>query len=129
MRISDWSSDVCSSDLDPPIGAGARDPLQIDALGFGDARGKRADLDPVGQARARQHRLRPGSWSWSGGPCHHCGGGGARRDRLRLGLWPDERSEEHTSQLQSLMRNPYAVFWLIKKTTPPTTYHKTHTTS
>src|SRR3546814_4079497 len=66
MRISDWSSDVCSSDLggkakvgpdDPPIGAGARDPLQIDALGFGDARGKRADLDPVGQARARQARL------------------------------------------------------------------------
>src|SRR3546814_5220453 len=25
------------------------------------------------------------------------------------------RSEEHTSELQSLMRNPYAVFWLKKK--------------
>src|SRR3546814_5536876 len=68
---------------DPPIGAGARDPLQIDALGFGDARGKRADLDPVGQARARQHR-----------------------------------SEEHTSELQSLMRISYAVFCLKKKKTP-----------
>src|SRR3546814_1568401 len=117
MRISDWSS-TCAL----PICA--RDPLQIDALGFGDARGKRADLDPVGQARARQHRLRPGSWSWSGGPCHHCGGGGARRDRLRLGLWPDEwlwfgrggpRSEEHTSELQALMRSSYTVFCLKKK--------------
>src|SRR3546814_8050907 len=28
---------------------------------------------------------------------------------------PDERSEEHTSELQSLMRNSYAVFCLQKK--------------
>src|SRR3546814_7101155 len=34
----------------------------------------------------------------------------------RLGLWPAaQRSEEHTSELQSLMRNSYAVFCLKKK--------------
>src|SRR3546814_3163581 len=38
----------------------------------------------------------------------------ARRDAGRLGA--DERSEEHTSELQSLMRNSYAVFCLKKKT-------------
>src|SRR3546814_7263243 len=30
-------------------------------------------------------------------------------------VWTDERSEEHTSELQSLMRNSYAVFCLKKK--------------
>src|SRR3546814_1833832 len=35
---------------------------------------------------------------------------------------PPGRSEEHTSELQSLMRSPYAVFCLKKKTTPHTTY-------
>src|SRR3546814_10344102 len=33
----------------------------------------------------------------------------------------EERSEEHTSELQSLMRNSYAVFCLKKKKTPPNT--------
>src|SRR3546814_9810213 len=35
------------------------------------------------------------------------------------------RSEEHTSELQSLMRNSYAVFCLKKKTTKHTTYTST----
>src|SRR3546814_1977885 len=42
------------------------------------------------------------------------------RERLReLGgpSGPEPRSEEHTSELQSLMRNSYAVFWWQKKTT------------
>src|SRR3546814_2693362 len=34
----------------------------------------------------------------------------------------DERSEEHTSELQSLMRNSYAVFCLKKKKTPQAQY-------
>src|SRR3546814_1367986 len=34
----------------------------------------------------------------------------------KLGLRPGERSEEHTSELQSLMRISYAVFCLKKKT-------------
>src|SRR3546814_4174063 len=39
-----------------------------------------------------------------------------RADRPRLGDIEDARSEEHTSELQSLMRNSYAVFCLKKKT-------------
>src|SRR3546814_5827666 len=53
--------------------------------------------------------------------------GEARRHCLRLDdgtllnrYWDDRRSEEHTSELQSLMRISYAVFCLKKKTT--TTY-------
>src|SRR3546814_6191264 len=44
---------------------------------------------------------------------HHLDGGGGR-SRAR-DLWRD-RSEEHTSELRSLMRNSYAVFCLKKKT-------------
>src|SRR3546814_8752483 len=43
------------------------------------------------------------------------------RDRIACNrgreLWPSVRSEEHTSELQSLMRNSYAVFCLKKKNT------------
>src|SRR3546814_1397809 len=38
------------------------------------------------------------------------------RGDLPLGVWPEDRSEEHTSELQSLMRISYAVFCLKKKT-------------
>src|SRR3546814_10237174 len=45
-----------------------------------------------------------------------------RREQLRLVKWPGdavpERSEEHTSELQSLMRISYAVFCLKKKNKP-----------
>src|SRR3546814_4826804 len=40
-------------------------------------------------------------------------------DRART-LYRDDRSEEHTSELQSLMRISYAVLWLQKKTTTRT---------
>src|SRR3546814_7032308 len=43
--------------------------------------------------------------------------GGAARNDIQLSLSHDgDRSEEHTSELQSLMRNSYAVFCLIKNT-------------
>src|SRR3546814_5238701 len=41
----------------------------------------------------------------------HC-----RPMRLGFGQAPEQRSEEHTSELQSLMRTSYAVFCLTKKT-------------
>src|SRR3546814_10389929 len=46
-----------------------------------------------------------------------------------LYLTEAERSEEHTSELQSLMRNSYAVFCLKKKTTNQTYNEKTKTTT
>src|SRR3546814_5150637 len=40
--------------------------------------------------------------------------------KLHHRCWKPVRSEEHTSELQSLMRISYAVFCLQKQTTPPT---------
>src|SRR3546814_9283806 len=100
MRISDWSSDVCSSDLD---GAGINDR-------FGDFR---AFVDKLGQFQVfvdlvedRLSDLEP-----------------EKRDLQARNLadirW---RSEEHTSELQSLMRISYAVFCLKKKILRKLTY-------
>src|SRR3546814_8552367 len=46
-------------------------------------------------------------------------------DDFGAGVWAGLRSEEHTSELQSLMRNSYAVFCLIKKQSVPSAplYH------
>src|SRR3546814_4498646 len=88
MRISDWSSDVCSSDLALPF--------PFAALVRWGAAGKRAGL----------FGLTSFGSSVPGAEC--CPG----RDRPRAMA----RSEEHTSELQSLMRISYAVFCLKKKT-------------
>src|SRR3546814_8160197 len=102
MRISDWSSDVCSSDLRTGrvlpgrmVRKGIAGAVEADILGQGD-----------GQLRHR-HRLRAA--------------GGAEDDGDRtapIALTRDtpveqaelDRSEEHTSEHQSLMRISYAVF-------------------
>src|SRR3546814_2293078 len=113
MRISDWSSDVCASDLvragDLPglpgdgvavrvAAASVRDPVHHPA-GAG-RRGAGAAADPVAGVGGGVHR-----------PDIDGRAGGEERDH------PDRRSEEHTSELQSLMRISYAVFCLKKKTT------------
>src|SRR3546814_2367504 len=93
MRISDWSSGVCSSDLlrarrfRPQGRARAHDPPASD--------GRKAPEERAGKRGAAHHLQR----------CRHeRRHGGAR-----------QRSEEHTSELQSLMRISYAVFCLKKK--------------
>src|SRR3546814_2938199 len=134
MRISDWSSDVCSSDLQlmqrlPPrgwlagrafnirvgdkldpqrfreqlIAAGYQSVSEVQAQGEFAVRGALLDLFPMGAT-----------------------------DAYRIDLFDDEietirtfdpetqRSEEHTSELQSLMRISYAVFCLKKKRKEPT---------
>src|SRR3546814_1741665 len=99
MRISDWSSDVCSSDL---TAAGEGDALLHDVGGQLGRRLVEGDLHRIGDGGHRLlHRL-----------TDLLGGGDDR-----LGQARDEvRSEEHTSELQSLMRISYAVFCLQKKT-------------
>src|SRR3546814_1311577 len=101
MRISDWSSDLCSS-----------------------------DLDPARRRRAAQYQGRAVSGSAQRVAVIDTGGanlGSVRYALERLGVHPvvvhdaDERSEEHTSELQSLMRISYAVFCLKKK---KNTYNK-----
>src|SRR3546814_9345769 len=108
MRISDWSSDVCSSDL----GIHIRAP---------DGRQFRHHLQPLECGLERQPRSRR---------CRRRDRVGVYRERairedregLRFpgGLYKrlsrdGSRSEEHTSELQSLMRISYAVFCFKKK--------------
>src|SRR3546814_2626558 len=54
-------------------------------------------------------------------PCRRAPGREAGRPMLCAGAPAHGRSEEHTSELQSLMRISYAVFCLKKKITPNTT--------
>src|SRR3546814_4362447 len=50
----------------------------------------------------------------------------AKRVKLQSAVGEGDRSEEHTSELQSLMRISYAVFCLKKKKTLTTKYRNTH---
>src|SRR3546814_8228997 len=104
MRMSDWSSDVCSSDLRCDA-AGAR------AAAAAVRRGAASRRDAVGQYRrggpAGLHRHRS-----RGQPGQPAGGAVPAAGPVGAGLG---RSEEHTSELQSLMRISYAVFCLKKK--------------
>src|SRR3546814_1086697 len=130
MRISDWSSDVCSSDLAEIVRAvapaGGPDPP-----GQRQAGGDPTPLREIGL----HHRQAPfDQCRVEGGIAHQVLAGG-QRDRRRLAQRPplrprpvraqrllqpvqaERRSAEHTSELQSLMRISYAVFCLKKKNT------------
>src|SRR3546814_4541889 len=114
MRISDWSSDVCSSDLD--IGRRlAREQQRLLAVG--------GMLDEEILAREME-----GQQFGERGVVldqQHSGGGHASVSfysvtaglppRSRSAMRSPVRSEAHTSELQSLMRLSYAVFCLKKK--------------
>src|SRR3546814_8232455 len=96
MRISDWSSDVCSSDLlkeNPGLAERAAVTGSLHNL----------LTYPWISERVEQGTLALHGWWFD----------------LETGdLWrtePGSRSEEHTSELQSLMRISYAVFCLKKK--------------
>src|SRR3546814_2076059 len=111
MRISDWSSDVCSSDLAvdqsarPGRGDEARkqlgDQQRRHAIGggvLGGAEHQRQQRDFVADRRDGQRGQDQPTPALPEGDRHLSG-----------------RSEEHTSELQSLMRISYAVFCLKKK--------------
>src|SRR3546814_2358392 len=106
MRISDWSSDVCSSDLrrGGPFGS----PFLLGVMIMADALtgyGSEFHLDDeigvlteVGELIA----LEPGSEEWGTTETTHFKS-------------PQRRSEEHKSALKSLMRISYEVICLTKK--------------
>src|SRR3546814_8948836 len=116
MRISDWSSDVCSSDLQYW----------------------------QNQLRAREDHL-PSQERYSPRVCGYCTEPTMKREGRRvrkqgeiigrtlttlslltnLSLLLFFRSEEHTSELQSLMRISYAVFCLKKKNKYNKNYYNT----
>src|SRR3546814_2678504 len=115
MRISDWSSDVCSSDL-ADHGEGVVAAEIAGPLARSD--GLLAGVDQVGvdlvlgreRADAEQAVLRLQ-------PHVHAVGDVVGHQRRQADAKVDVhavRSEEHTSELQSLMRNSYAVFCLKK---------------
>src|SRR3546814_9350861 len=109
MRISDWSSDVCSSDLDEAfadavpeasVAPACERPGLVVLRSFGKFFGLAgARLGFVLAAPALTERLNAalGPWAVSGPAA-------------------EIRSEEHPSELQSLMRISYAVFCLKTKT-------------
>src|SRR3546814_3676728 len=92
MRISDWSSDVCSSDLsprpDPVISLAVPSVPPIGPVGL-------PSVPPI---------VPPSPPPSPPLPPSNCAEAGV-----------ENRSEEHTSELQSLMRISYAVFCLKKK--------------
>src|SRR3546814_8894850 len=93
MRISDWSSDVCSSDL-------CVDRRRIRAI------------NRQGYPVAPHWFIRQ---VWEGLDAEACQSvRRAMRHSVNLCL-TQQRSEEHTSELQSLLRISYAVFCLKKK--------------
>src|SRR3546814_8210839 len=117
MRISDWSSDVCSSDLLSQSRA-FKSPIAWDAI---HAEEFDALLLPGGHAKGMKPYLESARLQSAvaaffaaakpvGAICH--GTLLAARSKATNG----KRSEEHTSELQSLMRTSYAVFCLQQKT-------------
>src|SRR3546814_10503310 len=174
MRISDWSSDVCSSDLlgngpkialihgiptsrhlwrkiIPALVSAGREVIALDLLGYGESdKPLVADLGIQGQSDIVVQALLALGWARGTLVGHDIGGGIVQLiavdhpeiierlilvdsivydsfpepgiARLKDPVWdgileaPDfDRSEEHTSELQSLMRISYAVFCLKKK--------------
>src|SRR3546814_4940522 len=117
MRISDWSSDVCSSDLrlglrHRHIGLlGDRREFGQDHRGFGLH--VRLEIRQPEDCQCQDTGMQAGREyvrSALHGSC--CP---AVTSLLPAGRRRIARSEEHTSELQSLMRNSYAVFCLKKK--------------
>src|SRR3546814_2044262 len=147
MRISDWSSDVCSSDLtaDQTAGTPSADSivtftpaalplfhdwntdahaaaLLSETAGFSIDRlsARRNSIPNSFMPTPARNRDRPKGMRT---PVQ------ARSAQRRTPSSMRPRSEEHTSELQSLMRISYAVFCLKKKIThktllpPPNAYH------
>src|SRR3546814_5657506 len=116
MRISDWSSDVCSSDLCRKfVLLGRIERARLDQAG--DREHGFAVRHPVINlaitvlqvlAGQRLMNLRPED-------CRTFTFGDQQMNELFLEDLDRFRSEEHTSELQSLMRISYAVFCLNKK--------------
>src|SRR3546814_5035943 len=129
MRISDWSSDVCSSDLNTSVATPAyqwnsresfyKNCQLWDELKFSDGRALKLSGEEGGESWVANHdegtghgmcfRLSGDLWVLSPESVREACKQDGRVGSARV------RSEEHTSELQSLMRNSYAVFCLKKK--------------
>src|SRR3546814_3379308 len=117
MRISDWSSDVCSSDLQQLLVA------PVDAAGPGRRHQHLAARQPVARVDDEKAQAPVGvvdqevvdvaDLAVARGDVIALDFDGAAQ--VGVAARNLDRSEEHTSELQSLMRISYAVFCLKKK--------------
>src|SRR3546814_4960230 len=118
MRISDWSSDVCSSDLNCSTIRSVILCLRGADQGVGN--GKECNIYPRVDRRTeqRQSSRSPHTGTDDRGAAEPQEGLEIRtahaRQRRASPAVLRPRSEEHTSELQSLMRISYAVFCLKK---------------
>src|SRR3546814_9033764 len=114
MRISDWSSDVCSSDLLVghlavfemcSVGPMGRYRAALERLGFDEAATRFYSEHVLADERHQVVAL------------HEMAAQLVEQEPMLGGevIFGAKRSEEHTSELQSLMRISYAVFCLNKK--------------
>src|SRR3546814_4522842 len=110
MRISDWSSEVCSSDLGDGLLFGALDPVFLEVRGLAQAVVVPCFVINIQRSEARHFALGLSQRLVFGSTVILAAG-------LYLALMAAAayyvrsigRSEEHTSELQSLMRTPHAV--------------------
>src|SRR3546814_5988177 len=121
MRISDWSSDVCSSDL-----CETRPCLSLTAAGCCCPRELPGGIAGGITGEELSGKLRRPEAARKGAPPQPAAGAASsmmnctpsrpfQRSICRRPATWSGRSEEHTSELQSLMRISYAVFCLKKK--------------
>src|SRR3546814_10369964 len=133
MRISDWSSDVCSSDLEIDADLTARALEKGHELSSFQSNAEHALVDRVQAARDDGTDfilINPAGLTHTSVSLRdalaavaipfievHLSNPPAREPFRRQSYFSDlaVRSEEHTSELQSLMRISYAVFCLKKK--------------
>src|SRR3546814_3832488 len=107
MRISDWSSDVCSSDL--PV-----DPMGVTWARYRCANPWHKGFHGLSRVRICR-AFTESSQNETLRTCRLCRRRAAAGRLCRL-YGHGTRSEEHTSELQSLMRISYAVFCCRTKT-------------
>src|SRR3546814_2779593 len=107
MRISDWSSDVCSSDLEVVDTPHPQQRQQVVQPAGAPVHGNDAEDGDDGRDHQREAEESQQQAAAGKAPPRERAG---NRNSERNG-----RSEEHTSELQSLMRISYAVFCLKKK--------------
>src|SRR3546814_1246980 len=123
MRLSDWSSDVCSSDrlcgVEHREGAHVLRHARLEVAVFALERRHAAAQAVVGGARLQADLVGPHVLGVVLGVLRVVDRIGAAVEAARLEAavrgHVTHRSEEHTSELQSLMRISYAVFCLKKK--------------
>src|SRR3546814_1485182 len=130
MLISDWSSGVCASDLSPQAGSEQAQPTLETARDKSGRKDKALTLPPKEKERFTFYEIQKNQEVV-------LPSGAAKSSRPPAVQAPsnpvtpapganNKRSEEHTSELPSLMRISYAVFCLKKKTknTQSTNKHK-----